>query len=108
MFEVEWTGSGFCLCCGEWIIKKNGVDVSNKIPVKMRENPMNTYGKYYRWYFNNWIEEWETYEDGLVCDDWISANSWIDEICDNYDECVLLFNAINAEDWRYSSCGGCI
>lgn len=108
MFEVDWSGGGFCLCQGEWTIKKNGINVSDKIPKNLRRAPMNTFGEYHTWYFKNWIEEWETYTDGLYCDDWISANEWIDEICDSYDECVLLFNAINKEDWRHNSCGGCI
>lgn len=107
MFQVKWTGSYPCLCCGEWRILKNGIDVSQVIPNDITE--MNTYGIYQSWHFDdNWIEVFEDYEDGLECDDWIKANAWIDKICDSYDEKVELFKAIQEQDFRTGSCGGCI
>lgn len=109
-FEVEWTGSYPCLCYGEWKIKKNGVDLSNIIPEDIKHSPMDTYGIYQSWYFDeNWMEDFEDYEDGLCCDNWINRNDyWISKICNNYDEKVMLFNAISEKDFRANSCGGCI
>lgn len=109
MFKVEWTGSYPCLCHGEWKIYKNGRDVSECIPQEKRGEPMNTYNEYSRWYFtDDWDEETEYYYDGLEVEDWIENNSWINKICDAKTEKEELYKAINNEDWREGSCGGCI
>lgn len=109
MFEVEWTGEWPSLCCGKWIIKKNGVDVSDKIPESLRENDMNTYGTYDSWHFDeDYMEEWESYSDGLDAEEWIANNPWILNICSTEEEEYELFEAIQDQDWRHGSCGGCI
>ena len=53
-------------------------------------------------------EEWESYYDGDKLIDWLEINSWVSAICDTEDEKVELYHAINCEDWRHGSCGGCI
>ncbi len=108
MFEVNWTGSWPCLCSGEWVILKNGVNVSDAIPEERRSSPMDTFGTYGTWYFDNWEERWEDYEDGLHREDWIAANPWINTICDTEDEKNQLYWKIAKCDWRHNSCGGCI
>ena len=45
---------------------------------------------------------------GLEVDKWIEVNPWIKEICSNPEEEKELYYAIQAEDWRHGSCGGCI
>ena len=110
MVEAKWSGRGFALCIGKWTLKVNGEDVTNKIPEDLRKSDMNTFGTYKRWFFNeNWIEEWEDYEDGLDCEEWIAANKeWIDTITTDHKTKQEIYYAINAEDFRRGSCGGCI
>ena len=70
--EVEWSGGYLCLCHGKWTLKVDGRDVSDKIPEDLKKDDMNTYKSYRKWHFNeDYREEWEYYNDGLRCEDWI-------------------------------------
>ena len=110
MIEAHWNGSYPCLCFGEWMLKVNGKDVSNKIPDELRKDSMNTYGIYQRWYFDdNYLEKFESYEDGLKMHEWIKENAyWLDKITDDYNTQKEIFTAVQQEDFRSGSCGGCI
>ena len=46
MVEAYWSGKYPCLCLGEWRLKVNNKDVTDKIPVSLRRGEMNTYGTY--------------------------------------------------------------
>lgn len=108
--EAKWSGSFPCLCHGQWTLIINGNDVSDKIPGELRTSPMNTFGEYETWSFNDdWSEEWETYTDGLHREDWIKTNkTWLDTITTNPSVQRKIFSLIQEEDWRHGSCGGCI
>ena len=108
--EAEWSGKYPCLCYGEWTLKVDGENVSNKIPEDLRKEYMNTYKSYEEWRFDeNYNEEWECYNDGLKCEDWIKVNGyWLNKIVTDKDIQKCIFHAINEEDWRHGSCGGCI
>lgn len=110
MVEAKWSGSYPNLCSGEWTLIVDGEDVSSKIPEKLRKSEMNTYGSYQKWHFEaDWEVEWESYHDGLECEEWIKTNKdWLDTISTDYGVQVDIFHAINASDWRHGSCGGCI
>ena len=55
------------------------------------------------------VGEWESYYDGLKQDEWIESNKyWLDEITTDIDVQRQIFKAINEEDFRPNSCGGCI
>lgn len=110
MIEASWSGSYPCLCSGKWTLMVNGEDVSNKIPEELRKSSMNTYGTYQNWYFdNNWSEVFEDYVDGLKCDDWIVENKeWLNNISTDISMQREIFAAINEQDFRSGSCGGCI
>lgn len=109
MVKAQWSGSYPCLCSGEWTLEVNGVDVSNYIPDELRHNEMNTYGTYEEWHFEDWLEVFEDYEDGLMCDEWIAENkNWLDVITDDINVQMEIFYAISEEDFRHGSCGGCI
>ena len=71
---ARWTGSYPCLCCGTWILKVNGKNVSEKIPDELRHEPMGTYGTYSYWYFAGWEEKFKEYQDGMKCERWVEAN----------------------------------
>lgn len=108
--RAEWSGSFPCLCSGKWTLYVDDVDVSDKIPEELRTWEMGTYGDYYTWHFgDDYGEVWETYEDGLEQDEWINENKkWLDTISTDYVTQVQIYKAINEEDWRHNSCGGCI
>lgn len=108
--NATWTGNSPCLCHGEWILVINGNDVSNYIPDELKNSPMNTYGEFDKWRFNeDNLEEWYTETSGLKAEEWISVNdTWLQKITENHSEKIKIFEAINASDWRYFQCGGCI
>ena len=109
MVTAKWSGSYPCLCNGEWTLKVDGKNVSKKIPDDLRESSMNTYGIYQSWHFEDWMEVFEDYEDGLDCEEWIEENDeWLSEITTDYSIKEQIFTAIQSEDFRSGSCGGCI
>lgn len=110
MVSAYWSGLYPTLCFGEWTLEVNGKNVSYLIPDELKCGEMNTYGTYQRWYFgDDWIEEFEDYEDGLDCDEWIAENKyWLDNIATDDKTQMEIFYAISEEDWRHGSCGGCI
>lgn len=110
MVEAKWSGEYPCLCQGEWTLIVDGKDVSDLIPDDLRYSSMDTYGLYSAWNFG---EDWEVYtrmyEDGLDCEDWIDSNNyWLNEITNNEYIKEEIYDAINGEDFRLGSCGGCI
>lgn len=109
MVEAKWSGSYPCLCHGEWTLIVNGKNVSDLIPNELRHNEMNTFGTYQSWHFENWLEVFEDYKDGLKCDEWIVENKyWLDTITNDINVQTEIFYAISEEDFRHGSCGGCI
>lgn len=109
MIEANWSGSYPCLCFGEWTLKVDGKDVSKKIPEDLRKSSMNTYGTYRSWHFEDWMEIFEYYVDGLDCGEWIEENDkWLSEITTDYSIKEQIFIAIQSKDFRHGSCGGCI
>lgn len=111
---VEWTGCYPCLCYGEWVIKYDGIELT--VPEDYKEVPMDTFGEFGTWYFNEeYMEEWDYYEDGWEKDVWIKRNlDWIKPMFEEHnievtDELLSeLYDKIQEEDWRQGSCGGCI
>ncbi len=109
MITAKWTGAYPNLCSGIWKLYKDGEDISDMIPEELRDSEMNTFGNYSSWHFEDWDEVWDSYEDGLDGPDWISENDeWLSKITSDYQEKMEIFYAIQAEDWRHGSCGGCI
>ena len=108
--SAHWSGGYPTLCFGEWTLEIDGKNVSDKIPIDLINSPMNTAGTYSRWHFNkNWMEETDYYDDGLEVDDWIDANNdWLNNITKDYALKERIFYAIQEQDFRPGSCGGCI
>lgn len=113
-FKAEWSGGYPSLCFGEWHISYDGEMLT--LPESIKCSPMNTFKEYQSWHFNDdYIEEFESYDAGKDFNEWILDNhAWIDDAFnllkietkeENYKN---LYDAINAEDWRHNSCGGCI
>lgn len=105
--EVNWSGTRWSLCCGEWTISIDGKRVD--LPEGVRKSHMNTSGTWPRWYFGkNYEEIWEDYEDGLQFPEWLKENSWVDSLNLSDDEKEDLYSKIHEQDWRHGMCGGCI
>lgn len=104
---ARWTGKYPNLCHGEWRLTVDDVGYSELLANK---GEMNTVGEYQRWYFDkNWSEHFESYTDGLDFSDWRKENlHWLSKITDNITVQEQIFEAIQKEDFRYGSCGGCI
>ena len=107
---ATWSGSWPCLCHGEWTLIIDDEDMTNMIPEELRDENMGTKGTYKSWHFNDdWIEEFESYSDGLNQSDWIKKNdSWLSRITYDQELKEEIFGAFQQEDWRHGSCGGCI
>ncbi|MDX6917641.1 MULTISPECIES: hypothetical protein [Pectobacterium] len=107
-FVARWSRNGNLLCHGHWLISYKDKDFA--LPEKYKENHMGTMGIY------SIIDpDDETYRDGLDEDDWILEN--IDWLADSFEEnnipieeCYFryFFQAINKQDWRCTSCAGCM
>lgn len=106
-WNAVWTGRYPNLCSGVWELYHDGDFVRTDIP--FQGEPAGTYGVYFQWYFvGDLDEEWEDYEDGLGCDAWCTEYAdWLVTVADK-DEWPKIFEAFQASDWRYNSCGGCI
>ena len=108
--KAKWNGRYPNFCSGQWTLIVNGTDVSDKIPMDLINHPMNTYGLYNKWKFGaDWDVIWDDYYDGLDCTEWIEENDyWLNTITKDFDIKTSIYYAINSEDFRYGSCGGCI
>lgn len=107
-FQAEWTRKQQVMCLGHWIISYEGKALT--LPKDRADKDMGTKGIY------NYIDsEDELYLEGLDEDDWIVENiDWLSDvfIAENIpleEEMFRYFyQAVNKEDWRCGSCGGCI
>lgn len=109
MVEASWSGEYPNLCNGEWKLVVNAEDVSDKIPKELKYCSMNTYGTYQNWHFEDWLEVFDSYDDGLDCEDWVASNKWwLNNITTNLEVQKEIYYAINSQDFRSGSCGGCV
>lgn len=107
-FKAEWTAKGHTLCLGHWDIRYNNIPLD--LPAERRDKDMGTRNIY------NFIDpEDELYLEGLDESDWILANmDWLSDLFIQYDIPLeedymrAFYQAVNLEDWRCGSCGGCI
>lgn len=114
LLDVLWTGSYPSLCSGEWQISYNNANFI--LPEDLIHENMLTDNTYYSWQFDaNYAEEWTSYEAGLACEEWRDEHKvWIAENFKRLgieftDEALyMLYSAIQKQDWRHNSCGGCI
>ncbi len=113
MFDIEWTGSYPCLCFGEWVIKYK--EKILELPEDIEKRNMGTYGEYTSWHFEDWLEVFESYTDGLCEGAWIETNiEWIEPLFNRHsipltdDVLHEFYTKIQENDFRSGSCGGCI
>lgn len=107
-FTARWTAEGNTLCLGHWDITYLGLPVS--LPLEKLEKDMGTRGIYC---FMD--PDDELFLEGLDEDEWIVENmDWLSDLFIKYDipleeDCFRFFyRAVNKDDWRCGSCGGCM
>ena len=107
-FTARWTATGSNICVGHWEISHLGQPL--ELDSERRENDMGTYAIY-----SYIFPDDEMYAEGLQEDEWIIANlDWLMHlfIANNIptDEAHFryFYQAVNKQDWRCGSCGGCI
>ena len=112
-FKARWNGSYPNLCYGEWSLEYNGLPVI--IPEDHRTGHMGTHGSYSSWHFEDWLEVFEEYEEGLNSKVWTDENKhWVKPmftqhgIEESETTYLALFEAFQESDFRPNSCGGCI
>lgn len=103
-WTTRWTGKYPNLCRGRWHLYRDGNEVDNPF----NGSPAYTDGTYCSWHFENWLEVFEDYHDGLSEEDWIDENrEWLESIAEEGDF-PKIFRAFQENDFREMSCGGCI
>lgn len=105
-YETKWTGRYPSLCHGEWSLYKDGKKLNVYIP--FQNNDASTYGLYQSWHFEDWLEVFESYEDGLNAEQWIEEyQDWLESFAPEEDW-EDIYYAFQMNDFRMGSCGGCV
>lgn len=107
-FSAQWTAKGNNLCLGHWEISYRGMPLA--IDAQRRAQDMGTFG-----IFSYIYPDDEDFAEGELEDDWIAANAdWLNALfeahgvpCDEIHR-RWFYQAVNTQDWRCGSCGGCI
>lgn len=107
-FIAKWSRSGNLLCHGHWVVDFLGREV--KLPEPYCEKDLGTKGIY------SIIDPEDLlYLDGLDEEDWILKN--VDWLTDCFYEHQIpldemnyryFWRAVNPQDWRCTSCAGCM
>lgn len=107
-FHAVWSEQGHTICLGHWEIRYQGRPLA--LPGGRREEDMGTFG-IYSFLFPDDPE----FAEGLDEEEWILENiDWLTELFVANDIPVeeshlrWFYKAVNREDWRCGSCGGCI
>lgn len=107
-FEAQWTVKGSNLCLGQWQISYMGKRL--ELSAERKKNDMGTYAIYSYIYPDD-----DCYAEGSPEEAWISENrDWLTELFIQHgiptDDAHFrwYYQAVNQQDWRCGSCGGCI
>ncbi|TLU66415.1 hypothetical protein FE810_06930 [Thalassotalea litorea] len=107
-FIAKWSADGHTMCLGHWQISYQGLPCT--IPAKYAEKDMGTYGNFSYFYPDD-----DAYIEGEPFADWIDSNvDWLMDVFMQHNIPVEVeyfqwfYEAVNLNDWRCSSCGGCM
>lgn len=107
-FTAKWSASGNKLCLGRWEISYLGKPL--QLDPARAEEDMGTYAIYSFIYPDD-----DIFAEGLKEDEWIVENlDWLTRLflahdipCDT-EHFRYFYRAVNPQDWRCGSCGGCM
>ncbi len=107
-FEARWSASGNNLCLGKWVITYCGKAL--ELGAQRNESDMGTFGVF------SWIfPDDEDLAEGLPEDQWIAENAdWLNTLFSAHgipadeEHQRRFYRAVNPQDWRCGSCGGCL
>ncbi|MDO8925331.1 MAG: hypothetical protein Q7U94_00310 [Sideroxyarcus sp.] len=107
-FSAKWTATGNKLCLGKWEISHLGKPL--KLDTARAEEDMGTYAIYSFIYPDD-----DIFAEGLKEEEWIIENlDWLTQIFLAHDiptdeaHFRFFYRAVNRQDWRCGSCGGCM
>ena len=107
-FLANWSEQGHTICLRHWEVSYRGKPI--ELPATKRDDEMGTFGIYSYLYPDD-----PDFAEGLEEDEWVLENmEWIAPMFEEngipLDEQHLgwFYQAINMDDWRCGSCGGCI
>lgn len=107
-FTARWSATGNNLCLGHWEISYQGKPL--RLEGDRFEKEMGTYG-----IFSYIFPDDEDLAEGLAEDDWILANvDWLSALFADHgipideEHMRWFYRAVNPQDWRCGSCGGCL
>jgi hypothetical protein len=107
-FTARWTAKGSGLCLAHWELFYLGQQL--EIDLERKQNDMGTYAIY-----SFIFPDDDIYAEGLPEDAWIIENKdWLTSLFTTYNipsdetHLRLFYQAVNRNDWRCGSCGGCI
>lgn len=106
-FSAKWSAQGHTLCLGHWRISYLGLPLA--LPTLRLENDMGTQANFSYFYPDD-----DDYIEGLAFEDWLEEN--VDWLLTMFEQHHIpsephyfewFYQAVNEQDWRCSSCGGC-
>lgn len=107
-FKATWSAQGHTLCLGRWHICFH--DEVLELPAVQAENHMDTRG-IYSWLF----PDDEEFTEGMELAEWIEHQAeWLVPLFERYNipfdeqHVEWFYLAVNKNDWRCGSCGGCM
>ncbi|WP_448210985.1 hypothetical protein [Colwellia sp. MEBiC06753] len=107
-FTAKWSAQGHTLCLGHWQITYQGLPIV--LPQKYADNDMGTYGN-----FSYCFPDDDDFIEGEPFELWITSNAeWLLDVFEQHQIPTepqyfeWFYQAVNAKDWRCSSCGGCM
>ncbi len=107
-FKASWTAKGHTLCLGHWEITYKERLLT--LPEQFYDSDLGTWGVYDPIYDDD-----PEFSEGLAEDEWVIDNvEWLldmfiaADVPADQQHMAWFYQAVNPQDWRCGSCGGCI
>lgn len=107
-FKAKWSTQGHSLCLGHWQISY--LDLPLTLPRKQAEADMGTYGN-----FSYVFPDEDEFIEGEPFEVWLDLNiDWLIDVFEQHNIPIepqyfeWFYQTVNVQDWRCSSCGGCM
>ena len=107
-FRAVWSEQGHTICLGHWEIRYRGEPLD--LPSERQTEDMGTFG-----IFSFLFPDDPEFAEGLEEEEWVLENiDWLTELFHangipvDEEHLRWFYHAVNNQDWRCGSCGGCI